>query len=267
MITIYASELAACIGSNRYRPAEEVAKNVWCRADPEGYRKALIRNDTTDPELIMDTLENLRLTEKAQNIIGSHADSLKNDLGSFVDEHQKDLEAKEIDLKDITSYIHTQRGKILEDDSLQRLERALNVSIRDRNAKFYRRYLDFTVGNGKSEKYVLGGKVDGITEDGYLVEVKNRQYRLFQEMPIYEKVQIHAYMFLTGIVECKFVQSYKGEDVTTLETFDYEFWDDVKQKCTSFVQSIYMLMSDIDLQDAFFATSSMPRVEVKPIND
>jgi hypothetical protein len=96
---------------------------------------------------------------------------------------------------------------------------------------------------------MLGGKVDGITDDGTLVEVKNRQYKIFPIIPIYEKIQIHAYMFLTGISICRYIQSFKEQDVEQVHQFSHEFWKDIQEKCTDFVQLIDNLVTNEKMQD------------------
>jgi len=253
-ITLYASEIAACIGLNKYKSVEEMTKKVWCRYDPEGYRKASLRNDTTEPEPIENILQDLKLTEKVLKFVDhKNPNEMFGDIDNLSKLHKTELDANDISAADLASYIHTERGKAHEDISLERLQTALNVDIVKRNDKFYKRYIEY----GPNKQYVIGGKVDGITADGYLVEVKNRQYRLFKEIPIYEKVQIHVYMFLTGIPECKFVQSFAGEDSSTDVEFDYTFWEMIKTKCNVFVRNVSLLASDEELQDIFLSTGNL----------
>jgi len=259
MITIYASELSACVGMNKYRSVIDVARKVWCRSDPEGYRRALVRNGTSDPEPVKDILDSLQLTERFSEIVLEKTpENVQNRIENMSNEHKMELDFKGVLLSDVTSFVHTERGKLHENISIERIEKTLDVAIKDRNDKFYKRYIDITDNDGG--KYVIGGKVDGITENGYLVEVKNRQYRFFSYIPIYEKVQIHAYMFLTGIDKCKFVQSYNGEDKTEDISFDYKFWNNVKEECSRFVKAIMVLMTDDEAQDDLFSTGKMPDI-------
>lgn len=257
LITIYASEVAACIGLNKYKPIEEVAKKVWCRFDPEGYRRAILRNDVSEQVPIETVLQDLKLTEKVNNFLShNNPATMSHDIVDMSKVHKEELDANNVTLSDLASFIHTERGKVSEDVSLTRLQNTLNVQIHSRNDKFYKRYIEYE----PNKQYVIGGKVDGITADGYLVEVKNRQYRLFPEIPIYEKVQIHVYMFLTGITECKFVQSFRNEDIAIVESLDYEFWDSIKDKCNLFVKQIIVLAEDEKSQDVFLSTGQLPSV-------
>jgi hypothetical protein len=254
-VTIYASDLAACIGWNKFKPVSEVARTIWRKTDPEGYQKALFRNDTKDPEPIADTLENLQLIDKFNHLADTATpESLGQEIDNLTTENAEKMASKDIKLSDITSFVLTERGKKTENESLRRLERKLDVKINDRNNRFYRRTICCDKISGQFVKFTLGGKVDGITEDGRLVEVKNRQYKLFSDIPMYEKVQIHAYMFLTGMVNCIYVQSFKGEDVQHTVEFDQEFWDDIKFKCIAFVRSLEELIKDPTLQDALLSS-------------
>jgi len=259
MIAVYASELAACIGMNRYRPVSEAARKVWCRCDPEGYRRALLRNDTSEPEPIADTLQKLQLTETVTNVVEqSTPETLAKDVAKLAEENKDSLALEGILLSDVTSFVLTERGKNSEGGSLDRLEKSFNIKIRERNDKFYKRIMTYERADGTIDKFLLGGKVDGITEDGCLVEVKNRQYRLFPDLPPYEKVQIHAYMFLTGITECKYVQSFKGEDVQEILNFDNDFWDMIKNHCIKFVKTISTIMNNEKRQDRLLSLGIFP---------
>ena len=61
----------------------------------------------------------------------------------------------------------------------------------------------------RTDKYciILKGKVDGISGDT-VVEAKNRQNRLFMELRDYERVQLEAYMFLTGYNKSVLTEHY-----------------------------------------------------------
>ena len=279
MITIYASELSAAVGMNKYASVADTAKKVWDRMDPIGYRKAMMRTDVSEPEAVDKVLDDLNLRERvATCVAGSEASgqSVKN-----LDLDADELAKRNISLIDVQSFVFTERGKRLEESSLDRIEKTLNVPIRQRNNKFYKKYVSYTCSSepnsdadgGENEdgvkllsgeddneqkeaiqepeekRYMIGGKVDGITETGDLVEVKNRQNRIFSFLPLYEKVQIHAYMFLTEVTTCRLVQSYDGQDKVNIYKFDQEFWGTVVEKCTKLVQSIGRIAKESDAQD------------------
>ena len=47
-------------------------------------------------------------------------------------------------------------------------------------------------------EWVLTGRLDGLTEDGEVVEIKNRTKGLFGRIRDYEAVQLQAYIHMTG---------------------------------------------------------------------
>ena len=54
------------------------------------------------------------------------------------------------------------------------------------------------VGETTAVEIVIGGRIDGWSKQHGLVEVKNRMRGLFNTVPMYERVQVHAYMYILG---------------------------------------------------------------------
>lgn len=258
LLRVYASEVAACVGFNRFCTPIEQAEKVWKRNDPEGYKEAAERNSVVEKPDILVEIEHLQLNEKVISVIKS----------TNHETYRKELDNVLVDLdgvatpevtNEIRSFIFTERGKGAEQPMLEKLEKTLNTKITQRNDKFYKVYLEY--GNGK--KMLLGGKVDGVTEDNILVEVKNRQYRLFPDIPTYEKIQVHVYMYLTGISECYVVQYYKERESRWLIEFDEEFWKPVLEKLTAFAEKVSRLVKEKQIQDKFFTKKEDLAKELK----
>ena len=72
----------------------------------------------------------------------------------------------------------------------------------------------------------IGGRIDGLTEDNQLIEMKNRQFRIFPQVPIYEKVQLHVYMYLLDKDDCQLIQNCSRTSEMKVDdiSFDAEFW-------------------------------------------
>lgn len=274
MIKIYASELAACVGFNRFKSIDEAATSVFSRTDDSAFQKALYRNRVKQMERIEITLENLQLTERVQKVVQSEKADFVQDLDAIILEMAEKIDPDSI--KDLTSYVFTERGKNAEESSINMFEKEMKKIVKNRNNKFHKMYLEYEdvlhdthdsnnidkfsdetfeneKDNGSKKKtkkrYLLGGKVDGITDDNELVEVKNRQYKLFDKIPIYEKIQMHAYMFLTGILKCHYVQCYRDKSTTELVEFDEGFWNDVIERLNKFVIKMDRLLKDEAEQD------------------
>ena len=68
----------------------------------------------------------------------------------------------------------------------------------------------------------VGGRTDGRRGEE-LVEVKTRQRRLLG-VPLYERVQLHAYMFALGHRRATLVEAYLGERAEHVVEFDDALW-------------------------------------------
>jgi hypothetical protein len=69
-------------------------------------------------------------------------------------------------------------------------------------------------------RVLVGGKPDGLVIDSLtgkvtIIEVKNRQRRLFHAVPEYERIQCQIYMWLFGSDKCVFREHYHGDTWST----------------------------------------------------
>ena len=111
-----------------------------------------------------------------------------------------------------------QSGSVKEKQDLNRA----SVTVIQRNSKLYKKKLI------ESEEFEvsLAGKVDGLTSNlDCVVETKNRRNGLLNHIPEYERVQIHAYMWLTGVKKCLHIENYNTEKNEIVEHFDQEYWE------------------------------------------
>lgn len=71
------------------------------------------------------------------------------------------------------------------------------------------------VGEVNGRLWRIYGKIDGMYTDPngkkIVVEIKNRQNRLFNTIPFYEQIQVQIYMLIFEVKEAIFVQHYQGE--------------------------------------------------------
>ena len=80
------------------------------------------------------------------------------------------------------------------------------------------------------------GKVDGIVNDS-VVEIKNRQNRLFHYVPEYEKVQCQLYMHIFKKPLCKLVQHYKNQYIVDDLCYDKDYVLDILEKLTDIIKA------------------------------
>ena len=74
--------------------------------------------------------------------------------------------------------------------------------------------------------YTLFGRLDGLRDDGTVVETKNRRNRLFGYVPAYERIQLHAYMILTSTTQAVLVENFEEDQRAHDVPFDASFWYD-----------------------------------------
>ena len=123
------------------------------------------------------------------------------------------------------------RGNIKEDNNLDKTEKKCNIQITSRNSQMYEKLL-YTDPTDKFQ-VILRGKVDGMNDE-YVVETKNRARRLFGKIPEYEKVQLNAYMFMTGKDKALHIECYNEDQNQTEYGFDKVFWDGCLDKVIQF---------------------------------
>ena len=90
---------------------------------------------------------------------------------------------------------------------------------------------------------MLIGKVDGLSEDGWPMETKNRQKRLFRKLWPSERVQIDAYMFLTAQQKAIFIETYADERYEEVVEFDSHAWTKTVRGLQSVVLRINRLLA------------------------
>jgi len=102
----------------------------------------------------------------------------------------------------------------------------------------------------------IDGRVDGYHPNKQLVEIKHRVGVGFHRIPVYELIQIHAYMFILDRSHIKLIQCIRRaagtvED-TTIVFYNDDFWQTIMRKITVVFNFIETLSSQPVGQDCFF---------------
>ncbi|KAJ3183462.1 hypothetical protein HDU87_006781 [Geranomyces variabilis] len=251
-IVIRASNLASCVGLNRYCSLAEGAETVFARSYPRAYRKALARIGQTIGPTVEEILEELSATAAVELAIGSSATDLAANLRSLL------VRVGGIDseiAKDVQKHVFMERGARGEAKTLTSLETTMKQNIGERNDRLNVLQLD-TMPSGRRLR--LSGRVDGIAADGTLVEVKNRQRCFAGRVRLHEKVQVHAYMELMGIQSCIIAETYDGGTRSDRVEFDAGFWFMIVSRLTRFARHVDRLLDDEALQDALLVDGDFP---------
>ncbi|CAM9400436.1 unnamed protein product, partial [Sphacelaria rigidula] len=203
--TLFASEISACVGMNKYKSVEDAKMDVWKRWDPPSFREASKRNFIVahkTPEEVFASIgpSAQKLVSRA---ISSETEKAATEIVEVViNEKTNDVVAPEAvqailkaasDKKPVDEAFNTMRGTQNEHKGIASYEKAKRVKLHGKNTQFHIKRIGET---STRTKVNVGGRVDGLTNDK-VIEVKSRRHRFFSTLPLYEKVQVQAYMFLT----------------------------------------------------------------------
>jgi len=250
-IIIIASELAIITGHNKY---EKIQKAIDAVLNRSKIVKKYIPKSKIEESLLslsdkdLKCIKNeLKIDEKSslkqvENMIKQQV--MTKSLNENITEDQSKQKADDV-LKSmpvlnkclessVKQDLRMKRGNIKEDKNLDKTQQKRNIVIDSRNSQMYEKELHID----PEGRYVvfIRGKVDGMNDE-YVVETKNRTKRLFNMIPDYEKVQLNAYMFMTGKEKALHIECYNEEQNSVEYGFDKLFWDDCLDKVIDFTNT------------------------------
>lgn len=269
--TIYlnASELAVVVGENPYQNIRDLIIKLWSKYFMTDYSKMLDNIQKVNKVKIIQETEyeclNRLVAKYKPEIKEKVAECLKStdtkNLKTNQTEILKDLkktnisvEDKEILEKTLKSLSNKSFGTRKEKDAITQYEEMTKKKVQ-RIGKYFTTVIDISnISNRDSfPKFVwgIGGKIDGLTEDGEIIEVKNRVRDFFYEVRDYENVQIQTYLKLLNIKNGYLVESLvktKGMqpeiNIINVE-FDEKYWKDVViPRVEKFIEFFYHIMAD-----------------------
>lgn len=164
-------------------------------------------------------------------------------------------------VKSIESQMNRQFGTKQEAPTIKQYEEQQKASVGKRNDKFYKRKI--TSIDGCS--IFVGGKVDGIKEDGTVIEVKNRMRRFFDPLPEYDVIQLQTYLFVLKASKGELVEQLKGSKAnikTTEVEVDADMWDTIESRVISFCKALIAILDDQDLLQKFKSGSELDREHI-----
>jgi hypothetical protein len=114
--------------------------------------------------------------------------------------------------KELVSNVNKERGRRDEPAALAAAADAAAQPVVQPNQRMYYASIQLVRASGPRQPGVrlrLGGRVDGwLADRSAFVEVKNRQNGLKYHVPVYEHVQVLAYMQCTRVYKCMFTEKY-----------------------------------------------------------
>jgi hypothetical protein len=225
-IILKASNVAAMIGRNRYKPRQEVLDELWKKHRPQTF-KSKTKDDRAEESLSVST-EAQSVLENSLKIETKNSDQVQEvfkaaqEAINFDPKLNKEQKAEVIE--HIRSKVYTTHGTRSEDKTADTVSVTEGIKL-TRDDNFY----TIPVCDISDNKYVICGKVDRIEErpDGsrILVEIKNRTNRIFGSVPEYEYIQVQVYLQMLGLVHARVVEQYNNQVMSHDVTRDEEFWN------------------------------------------
>lgn len=271
-ICIFSSELATIIGINRYQTIYDTMIKIWQRSFKEEFELyADMLN--LQPESDRDFLKRIQselgieIDTKIKACMDSKTNeellSLRKMLYLEIDTYEGLAENLKIDIKKaIESVTNKNFGIINEINVIDIYSREYGKRVKV-NAKFVKK--DICIYN--KIRWSIGGRIDGITEDGIVVEVKNRIYKMFIALRDYEKPQLQSYIYILGLERGHLVESFGGKINVIDEVFDEDYWKDtVMYRINNFIKIFHLFLENNDFKK-FVILTNKDEVEQILINN
>ena len=260
LVSIPASEVAACIGRNPYKASSDVFNELWKRWSPDTF---------TGKTKIDEQLEAISTTTKEeQNLLWTAAKSITkdaegamktfNETSTIIESSttlKEEDKAKVLDL--MKTMLSTSHGTRTEGKVAQKLAMKQGVTITRDNTLYSIPLItlgnddDDDKNNNNKKDFIVRGKIDRLSEENgeiVLVEVKSRMKRLFKELRDYEHIQIQAYLqMLPDIKRAKLVESYLGETHEIWIDKDDDLWQhEIEPALLSFCIELHAAMTGLN---------------------
>ena len=257
-VCLYASEIAIITRDNKYQKLKDLLLKIWQRYNNEDFVEAVnnIQKDSdvqfvqqeTDIQClkriaennnidIKEELKKCRATTNATELVKKQSELLKK-AENLSKEDQK------IFKKSVSNYTNTTFGINNEDSAINLFAKQFNKKIESDGIFRKKKIFD---------NWYIGGKIDGMTSDKEIVEIKNRIYKLFYKLRDYEKVQIMTYMYINKMDNAYLVECFSknnNKELNTIEVpFDKEYFDNHVLKNIEKFKNFYCdFLENVDLK-------------------
>lgn len=218
-IRINASEIAALIGKNKFKPVEEAYLDCWKRNCPQTF------TGKTKTDVALESLKSA--PKEVRNIFydsfGKKAANSTEAQANFTQAAEQI--AARTDISDeakaqVTEYmkrkVYTSHGTRTED----------RTGLMDPNWKKDSRTHKMAIYERDEAHYFIVGKIDRIDEsDQTLIEIKNRTRGLFGRVAEYENIQVQVYLQMLDLQKAKLVEQYNDQVGIAQIVRDDDLWE------------------------------------------
>jgi len=227
-VVIKASDVAAVVGLNPYKPADEVRDEIWKKNWPDTFT-GRTKQDLAD-EALGRSAASRKVLSEALSVKAANSTEAQTNFEAARAKVEADVTLTPEDRTKIVEHLrsrcYTTHGTRSEDKTAVKVEADTGATLVRDNA-FY----NLTVLEIDDVQYVITGKVDRIEvgADGSrtLVEIKNRTRGFFRSLRDYENVQVQVYLQMLGLTKAKLIEQYNSATNTIEVDRDEELWANV----------------------------------------
>ena len=240
-IVIKASEVAACIGVNTYRPMSDVISDIWKKNNPKNFKG--LTKEEQNIEAINSSTNTQNIFKNAMNETPNNSNEVQELVSKTISIVSNDETITPTHKKMINEHmrkmIYTTHGTRAEDTTADLDECTLFT-----DEKFYStKVIDI-----EGTTYEIVGRIDRyqVNEDGTktLVEIKNRTKTLFKKVRDYEMIQVQTYLHMMGLEKARLIEQYNNERLSYLIDVDHDKWDNqITPKLINFCKTLHHYMS------------------------
>ena len=223
-ITFNASEIASLLGINGFQKPWETFARVWRRYDRTSYDSAGIVTERDRVDALVATHDALR------EIVAEATDAPLGDADAVIASAAAAAEGLGLARSDAIAVAERARKEVFCAHGNREEGAALRgvgggIEVRE-DATFKKRAIG-TLEDG-TVVVEVGGRLDGYTADGKVVEVKNRVGGLAFKIPDYEVPQVLAYMFVTDSDAALHVERISLSDGSSHSCTHEKKWDEAE---------------------------------------
>lgn len=246
------SKIASCIGINPYEETCDALESIWIKENKASYYTAV--NACKPAESLASKRKTLW-----QALKSDEATSLKQIQHSNAPVHEKVTHIEAVPQGTLTAAEHTELVKHLKSNvstshGVARESSAMDIYIEHSGESVKRGGALIT--HTHKDQFNIRGKVDGLTDQNKIVEIKNRTRRFFHQVVGYEYCQVQFYMMMHNSTRCDLVECFHGAIQTHPIEYDAEYTQIALEKLERFDNILSFLQNDTCAQHEYFNAPS-----------
>ena len=259
-ICLFASEIAIITRHNRFEEISNIIYKLWNKhfKDDCQHTHKLLGDQNLDITLSETYDECINRISTNNNLdLRLHIDEClnSNDINNLIESQNKILsECENLNINDLKQMKKSVMKKTNTNFGTKYESNSLNLYTKQtgNNVLTIENFFKKKIGNLNNIDWYIGGKIDGITDDKVLIEVKNRTKKLFYSIRDYEKVQIMSYLKILNLNSAHLVESLKmnRQEMNIIDVkFDKQFWKkEILSKILLFIDFFDKFMNNIELK-------------------